>query len=154
MIFVPHCIFYLLPPPLLDEKRRDKVFGFPSFRPSVFPSFRHIGICTCVRNSSYSFILILLKLYKCLDHALKICMWFKYNPQFILTLFSQFELSHFDNESEPCVRNFSYSFIPILFKLYRCLYHALEICRRLRYNPQINFSHFFLNLNLVIFRVF
>ena len=35
------------------------------------------------RNSSYSFILILLKLYRCYDHALKICnaMWFGYNPQ-------------------------------------------------------------------------
>ena len=26
----------------------------------------------CVRNSSYSFIQILLKLYRCLDHPLKI----------------------------------------------------------------------------------
>ena len=34
-----------------------------------------------VRNSSYNFIPILLKLIKCLDHALKICMWFGYNPQ-------------------------------------------------------------------------
>ena len=35
----------------------------------------------CVRNSSYSFILILLKLNRYCDHALKICMWFGYNPQ-------------------------------------------------------------------------
>ena len=26
-------------------------------------------------------IQILLKLYRCCDHALKICMWFGYNPQ-------------------------------------------------------------------------
>ena len=35
----------------------------------------------CVHNSSYSFILILLKLDRCLEHALEMCMWFKYNPQ-------------------------------------------------------------------------
>ena len=33
-----------------------------------------------VRNS-YSFTPILLKLIRCLDHALKICMWFGYNLQ-------------------------------------------------------------------------
>ena len=43
----------------------------------------------CVRNSSYSLIPILLKLYRCCDHALKICILFGYNPQII------FELSHF-----------------------------------------------------------
>ena len=32
-------------------------------------------------NSSYSLILIFLKLYIHHDHALKICMWFGYNPQ-------------------------------------------------------------------------
>ena len=53
----------------------------------------------------------------------------------------------------PCVRN-SYSFTPILFKLYRCFYHPLKICMWFGYNPQINFSHFFRNLNLVIFRAF
>ena len=36
----------------------------------------------CACNSSYSYIPILLKLYRCLDHALKICMWFGYNPHF------------------------------------------------------------------------
>ena len=49
------------------------------------------------------FIPILLKLYKCCDHALKICMWFGYNPQInFCHFFSQFEL-HFDNESEWAV---------------------------------------------------
>ena len=34
-------------PRLFEEKRRDMVFGFPSFRPSVLPSFRPpIGVCT------------------------------------------------------------------------------------------------------------
>ena len=35
----------------------------------------------CVCDSSSSFILILFKHYRCLDDALKICMWFGYNPQ-------------------------------------------------------------------------
>ena len=50
----------------------------------------------CVRNSSYSFIPILLKLYRCLNQALKICMWFGYDTQINFYYFcSQFELSHF-----------------------------------------------------------
>ena len=44
--------------------------------------------------------------------------------------------------------------IPILFKLYRCCDHALKICMWFVYNPQINFCHFFRNLNLAIFRAF
>ena len=35
----------------------------------------------CVRNSSYSFMLVLLKLHRCFGHGLKTCMWFGYNPQ-------------------------------------------------------------------------
>ena len=50
-----------------------------------------------------------------------------------------------------CVRNSSYSLIPILLKLYRCCDHALKICILFGYNPQIIFCHFFHNLNLVIF---
>ena len=61
-----------------------------------------------MRNSSYSFIPLLLKLYRCCDHALKICMWFGYNPQInFCHFFLQFELSyffgHFHNESEWAV---------------------------------------------------
>ena len=49
-----------------------------------------------MRNSSYNLILILLKLCSHCDHALKICMWFGYNPQIIFChFFLQFELSHF-----------------------------------------------------------
>ena len=36
-----------------------------------------------MRISSYSFISILLKLHRCFVHGLKICMWFRYNPQII-----------------------------------------------------------------------
>ena len=47
----------------------------------------------CVRNSSYSFMPIHLKLYMCYGHGLKICMCFGYNS--FLSFFLQFELSHF-----------------------------------------------------------
>ena len=50
----------------------------------------------CACNSFYSYILILLKLYRCLNHALKICMWFGYNPQINFYLFFRnFNLSRF-----------------------------------------------------------
>ena len=50
----------------------------------------------CVRNFSYSLILILLKLYICCDHALKMCILFGYNLRIIFIIFfSQLELSHF-----------------------------------------------------------
>ena len=51
-----------------------------------------------MRNSSYILIPILLKLYRCCNHALKICMLLENNPQInFLSLFWQFELSHFKN---------------------------------------------------------
>ena len=49
----------------------------------------------CVRNSSYSFMPIALKLNMCYGHGMKICMWFEYNPLIFFVFFSQFELSHF-----------------------------------------------------------
>ena len=80
-----------------------------------------------------------------------------------MSLFSQFELSHFsgiltmkvNGQWVPCVRNsVSYSLIQILLKLYRHCDHALKICMWLGYTPQINFCHFLSNFNLVIFRTF
>ena len=49
----------------------------------------------CVRNSSFSFIPVILKLYGCLNHALKMHMWIEYNKKIILSLFSQFHLVRF-----------------------------------------------------------
>ena len=54
----------------------------------------------------------------------------------------------------PCVCNSSYSFIPILLKLYICLYQALKICMWFGYDTQINFITFVRNLILVIFSHF
>ena len=36
------------------------------------------GIC-CERNSSYSFVPIVLKLCTCFLHGMRMCMWFEYN---------------------------------------------------------------------------
>ena len=101
----------------------------------------------CGHNSYYSFIPILLKLHWCFGHVLKICMWFRYNPQICLSLFSQVELSHFwgiiynnvNGQGIPCGRNSSYCFIPILLKLHWCFGHGLKICMWFGYNPQINY---------------
>ena len=49
------------------------------------------------------------------------------------------------------MRNSSYNLIPILLKLCRHCDHALKICMWLGCTPQINFCHFFYNLNVVIF---
>ena len=77
-----------------------------------------------------------------------------------MSLFSQFELSHFsgiltmkvNGQWVPCVRNSSYSFMPIHLKLYMCYGHGLKICMWFGYNPWIIFCHFFFhNLNLVFF---
>ena len=102
----------------------------------------------CVRNSSYSFIPIILKLYRCLHHTLKMCMWFGYNPQInFLHFFCKLNLvvfRYFDNESEwtvgaLCAQLLLQFLIQILLKLYRCLDDALKICMFFGYNPQVNF---------------
>ena len=109
------CAFVFVPR-LFEEKRRDIVFGFPSFRPSVCPSFHPpIEYVPCVRNSSYTFTQVLLKLYRCFYHPLKICMWFGYNPQINFSHFFRNLNSHFSSiltikvngQWIPCVRNSS-----------------------------------------------
>ena len=45
----------------------------------------------------------------------------------------------------------SYSFVPILLKLYICLNHAFKMCMWFGYDPLINLYHFFRSLNLVVF---
>ena len=50
-----------------------------------------------MRSSSYSFMQISLKLYRCFGHGLKMCICFGYNYQIILLLhfFSQIDFSRF-----------------------------------------------------------
>ena len=111
-----------------------------------------------MRNSSYSLMPILLKLYRLCDHTLKICMWFGYNPRINfchffrnsnLGIFSGILTMKANGQWVPCVR-ISYSFIPIALKLYICYGHGMKICMWFGYNPliffffsQFEFSHFF-----------
>ena len=86
----------LIVPRLFKEKRRDIIFGFLSFCPSIHPSFRLSArpsvppkvLCTLGGTSSYSFMPILLKLYRSFSHGLKTCMWFGYYPEIIFVTFS------------------------------------------------------------------
>ena len=98
----------------------------------------------CVRNSSYSFIPIILKLYRCLHHTLKMCMWFGYNPQINFRhFFRKLNLvvfRYFDNESEWTVCATPPSvFNSDSFETLKCLDDALKICMCFGYNPQVNF---------------
>ena len=47
-----------------------------------------------------------------------------------------------------CIGNSSYSFRPILLKLYRCFKDGLKICILFCQNPEIIFYHFFRIFNL------
>ena len=51
-----------------------------------------------------------------------------------------------------CIGNSSYSFRPILLKIYRCFKDGLKICILFFQNPEIIFYHFFPIFNLDIFR--
>ena len=93
----------------------------------------------------YQLILIPLKLYVCLSHAVQMCISFGYNPQInFVTFFVRTEkiTSNFYSQSKwmvLCVNSFSYSFMPIPLKLYMRLVHGLKMCVSFGYNPQIIF---------------
>ena len=78
---------------------------------------------------------------------------------YFLLLFPLCELCHFLTSDSmkvlwrwvPCEHNSSYNFIPIFLKLCTCFRHGLEMCMWVRYNPWINFCHFFHFVNFVIF---
>ena len=101
----------------------------------------------CVCN----FMLIPLKLYRCLGHGLKMCILFGYNPQIIhkmkLVIFPVLAKGN-RYYRYFCVCNSSYTFITIPLKLYRHLGHGLKMCILFGYNPQIIHK-----MNLVIFLV-
>ena len=76
-----------------------KACKFPSvcssIRPSVCPSVclsvrQHLPWVSCERNSSYSFLLIFLKLCRCFLHGVRMCMWFGYNCWIIFYHFFHF----------------------------------------------------------------
>ena len=69
---------------------------------------------------------ILLKLYRCFVHGLKICMWFGYNSQIIFVTFVTIEIfsgvltGKVNRLWVPCVCNSTHKYMLILLKLYRC----------------------------------
>ena len=128
-----HIIFYLLnlSANLLFMPCHQKVAGYyvkPSEILSVRPSIRQRPHHSSARNSSYSFRPILFKLYRHFYDGLKIGILFFQNPEIIfyyifcifnLRLFSSPNTTEMYREYVPSARNSSYSFRPILFKLYR-----------------------------------
>ena len=71
---------------------------------------------------------------------------------FNLDIFSSLYATDMYREYMPCIGNSSYSFRPILLKLYRCFKDGLKICILFFQNPEIIFYHFFPIFNLDIFR--
>ena len=62
-----------------------------SVRSSVRSStHQHLPWVSCERNSSYSFVLIFLKLCMCFRHGMRMCMWFGYNCEIIFCHFFHF----------------------------------------------------------------
>ena len=77
---------------------------------------------------------ILLKLYRCFCHDLKICMWFGYYPEIIFCHF-------FCNLNLVIFKCFYYQSEKIVgtlcAHLHSCFGHGLKICMWFGYNPQI-----------------
>ena len=68
------CLDLFVAPALAGRHRR------ASFRPFVRPSIRqHLTWVSCERNSSYSFVPIVLKLCMCFPHGMRMCMWIGHN---------------------------------------------------------------------------
>ena len=70
-----------------------------------------------------------------------------YPPKFWVSVRPSVSAHH-----HSCIGNSSYSFGPILLKLYRCFKDGLKICILFFQNPEIIFYHFFPIFNLDIFR--
>ena len=113
----------------------------------------------CERNSSYNFIPIFLKLCTFILHGLKMCIWFGYNPCIYICYFF-----HFANfvifwpqilwkccDSGYLVSTTPHTILYWSFWNFVRFCHGLEMCIWFRYNPWINFCHFFHFVNFVIF---
>ena len=108
---------------------------------------QHSPWVSCERNSSYSFIPIVLKLCMCFLHGMRMCMWFAIIVRLFFVTFS----TSVYRQLVPRERNSSYNFIPIFLKLSTCFLHGLKMCIWFGYNPCINFVLFFHFVNFVIF---
>ena len=117
----------------------------------------------CGRNSSYSFPLIVLKLFRCFLHGMKICVRFGYKP---LIIFSHFfclvnlvsflyEMLSFCHSATfqmklywvPYRCNPSNSFPWNVLKLCRCFLHGMKMCMWFEYNNLIFLFFFFIFLH-------
>ena len=107
-----------------------------------------------MRNSTYSFMPIFLKLSKWFCHGLKMCIWFGYTPQInFCHVFCIWNLAISSAQILPkCVYVVGTLCAHLLrvLKLYRCVSHGMKMCMCLGYNPQIIFCHVFCIWNLAI----
>ena len=74
-----HSAFFVAP---ARRHRRASFHPFvrSSVRSSIRPSIRqHLTWVSCERNSSYSFVPIVLKLCMCFPHGMRMCMWIGHN---------------------------------------------------------------------------
>ena len=98
---------------------------------SVRPSIR-LSVCqktqSCLRNSSYSFQGILMKLSSYCSHDLKMCILYSEVTldRFLPELWPFISFGHFINRSS-CLRNSSYSFQGIFMKVSRYCCHDLKM---------------------------
>ena len=67
----------------MEVAHKPKMLECPSVR-------QHLPWVSCERNSSYSFLLIFLKLNRCFLHGVRMCMWFGYNCWIIFYHFFHF----------------------------------------------------------------
>ena len=67
------------------KKKKNSLFSQMNLVIFAAKMKRHLVQCVCI--SYYSFTLIPLKLYRCLDHGLKMWVLFGYNPQIIFVTF-------------------------------------------------------------------
>ena len=156
----------LIVPRLFEEKRRDIVFGIPSFRPSVlpsvlpsvFPSFRPPNVVgtLCAQLllqfcadcfETFTDVLVMVWRYACgLDIVLKLVLSL-FSRKLNLVIFSAFLLSKSIDSGYLVCATPPTVLCRFFFKLYRCFCHGLKICMWSGYSPQM-FCHFFPQIEL------
>ena len=127
-----------------------------SFRPSVRSSFRqHLPWVSCERNSSYSFLPIILKLCVCFCHGMKMCMWFGYNCQIIFCHFFHIVNSHF---SPQYIGSGYLLWAQLLLQFYTDCFETLHVFSSWYEDVHVvwvklleHFGHFFHIVNFIIF---
>ena len=134
-------------PPPFRRKAEGHSFRL-SFRPSFRPPKVLCTLCAQLLLQFYADLFETLQMFLSWSedmHVIWILSW-----DYFFSLFPQFELSHFlgvftikvNRYLVPCVRNSSYSFMPIPLKLHKWFVHGLKICMCFEYNPQIIFITF------------